>query len=221
MADMESLAVVMEEKDGPKLYSCAQGVMFVKRSADPESTKIAKLMRPVGTSLRATGRTWTGPSGGVWAEIDELDGEHASWALVQGPGFGVSGPVLVEVSPDRKLVRLEVVLLDYQRSGVLFESMLPGTTTLAAVKRMVCQKTGLIQGHCCLGKDPPVNHDSGEPISIDYMPALSDEKDLDSLKFQDEGMLFLVYLDDLPKDFKRLRPVKIDLGKKSRSEMLT
>jgi len=193
---------------GPTLYCCSQAVLFVKKSKDPESKKIAKLQKPVGHNVYSTGRTWRGPSGGLWAELDVVRGE-LGWVLVEGPGFGLSGPALVDASKDKGFARVEVVLLDHL-ACVVFDSMLSRETSVRQLKKMLCQRTGLLQGHCVLGKDPPTHPDSGEPISIDYMPALPEEATVDSLGLGGAGRLYLIYLDEFPEDFKRGPRVQID-----------
>lgn len=204
---VDAMADGMEE-GSPKLYCCSQGVLFVKRSTNPESKKIIRLQRPVGTNVHTTGRIWRGPGGGVWAELNAARGE-SGWALVDGPGFGLNGPALVDAAKDKDLVRIEVILLDHQALPV-FESLIPKEITVKKVKRMLCQQTGLIEGHCVLGKDPPKSPHSGESISIDYMPALEEDKSVGSLGFPGAGRLYLIYLDDLPQDFKRPQAIKIE-----------
>ena len=83
---------------GPSAYLCAQGVLFAKRSADPASSGIVQLKRAPGSTVGVTGRLWTGPSGGVWAELDESRGEKGGWVLVEGPGFGLIGPALTALA---------------------------------------------------------------------------------------------------------------------------
>lgn len=82
---------------GPRHYRCAEGVLFLKRSAEPQAAKITQITKTVGADVFTTGRLWVGPSGGVWAELDASLGE-IGWALVQGPGFGIAGPVLVDAA---------------------------------------------------------------------------------------------------------------------------
>mmetsp|Transcript_51220 Transcript_51220/g.158691 ORF Transcript_51220/g.158691 Transcript_51220/m.158691 type:complete len:235 (+) Transcript_51220:161-865(+) len=212
--DVESMVDALgdgtdEAQNGPKLYCVIQGALFVKRSSNPESKKIIKLQRPVGTNLHATGKTWRGPGGGLWAQLNATRGE-TGWVLVDGPGFGLAGPALVDAAKDRELVRIDIVLLDHQALPI-FESLVPKDLTIRKLKRMMCQKTGLIEGHCCLGKDPPVHPDSREVISIDYMPSLQDDKTVGSLGFPGAGRVYCIYLDELPQDFKRPEPIKIDL----------
>lgn len=80
-------------------YACSTAAIFLKRSRDPASGKIVRLKREVGASVQTTGNTWTGPGGGLWVELEAgTNEEHGGWALVQGPGFGLSGPALVNRS---------------------------------------------------------------------------------------------------------------------------
>lgn len=80
-------------------YICSTAAIFLKKSQDPASGKIVRLKREVGTSVLTTGNTWTGPGGGLWVELEaSASEEHGGWALVQGPGFGLRGPALVNRS---------------------------------------------------------------------------------------------------------------------------
>mmetsp|Transcript_73380 Transcript_73380/g.215122 ORF Transcript_73380/g.215122 Transcript_73380/m.215122 type:complete len:285 (+) Transcript_73380:91-945(+) len=84
------------DRDGPRLYRCAVPSIFLKRSEDPSAGQIVKLRREVGAEVQATGKTWTGPGGGIWAELEPSAG--SGWALVRGAGFGLTGPALVDPS---------------------------------------------------------------------------------------------------------------------------
>lgn len=87
---------------GPTLYVCGASAIFLKKSSNPRSGKIVKQKRETGSQVSATGRTWTGPSGGEWAELfpsSEASKEESwdkAWALVDGPGFGLEGPALID-----------------------------------------------------------------------------------------------------------------------------
>lgn len=203
------MAKNMQNSDnGPTLYRCSQGLMFVKRSEEPASTKITRLKKPIGSYVYSTGRLWKGPSGGTWTELDAAKGEMG-WALVEGPGFGIAREALVDATRSGVL-KLEVVLLDVQ-ACMVFESLITKDVTTRDVKKMVCQKTGLEVGFCCLGKDPPMNPQSGDTISIDYMPSLDDEKTVSSYGFVETAMLFLIYIGEYPPDFMKPPPIQISL----------
>mmetsp|Transcript_19073 Transcript_19073/g.44858 ORF Transcript_19073/g.44858 Transcript_19073/m.44858 type:complete len:282 (-) Transcript_19073:466-1311(-) len=87
---------------GPSIYLCATNSLFLKKSSNPRSGKIVKQKRDPGSQVQSTGRTWTGPSGGLWAELtpsaetSKEEGWDHAWALVDGPGFGLDGPALID-----------------------------------------------------------------------------------------------------------------------------
>merc|ERR1712228_475462 len=45
------------------------------------------------------GKTWQGPSGGEWVQLDAGAGEKPGWLLIEGPGFNQPGPLLEKVEP--------------------------------------------------------------------------------------------------------------------------
>jgi len=89
-------------------YQVLHDVCFRKDGADPEKAGIRKVKRSTGTPLSCTSRRWRGPSGGLWAELAESEGQKPGWVLVEGPGFGVDGPLLAKglslPLPEAKLV---------------------------------------------------------------------------------------------------------------------
>jgi len=75
----------------------------MKRSEDPSSGKISKVKVPPEVRIYSSGRVWTGPSGGRWAQLDASRGGEAGWVLVEGPGFGLRGPALVDPASAEEL----------------------------------------------------------------------------------------------------------------------
>lgn len=69
-------------------YRVLKGEVYKKATTDAE--KIIKIEKPPGTILQTTGKVWTGPSGGRWAECDVEAGEKPGWVYIEGPGFGPS-----------------------------------------------------------------------------------------------------------------------------------
>jgi len=86
-------AVVAAPQLVPSEYWVMQDTLFKKPGSDPATGKVVKLGRKVGSKVRTTGRTWTGPQGGEWVEL-ESRGDKPGWLLVEGPGFGAPGPLL-------------------------------------------------------------------------------------------------------------------------------
>lgn len=76
--------------DGPCTYQVIHGLCIRKDNSDPSSTVMVKSRCKVGCEFCSTGRSWRGPSGGLWAELESKIG----WVLVEGQGFGVDGPLL-------------------------------------------------------------------------------------------------------------------------------
>mmetsp|Transcript_120860 Transcript_120860/g.270076 ORF Transcript_120860/g.270076 Transcript_120860/m.270076 type:complete len:318 (+) Transcript_120860:51-1004(+) len=91
---IECQATFTLEEESPGVLFVLQGVLFRKEGASIEKAAVKKLKRASGTEVRVTGRCWRGPSGGLWAELDTTMGEKAGWVLIEGPGFGVDGPIL-------------------------------------------------------------------------------------------------------------------------------
>eukprot|EP00811_Abedinium_folium_P003629 NODE_13339_length_1171_cov_5.636973.p1 GENE.NODE_13339_length_1171_cov_5.636973~~NODE_13339_length_1171_cov_5.636973.p1 ORF type:complete len:253 (+),score=95.84 NODE_13339_length_1171_cov_5.636973:142-900(+) len=71
----------------PTAFRILRGEVYRRRE---DSEKIIKVSRDVGSTVRTTGETWRGPSGGLWAKLDTSSGEKPGWAYVEGPGFGAS-----------------------------------------------------------------------------------------------------------------------------------
>eukprot|EP00931_Biecheleriopsis_adriatica_P009806 TRINITY_DN110893_c0_g1_i1.p1 TRINITY_DN110893_c0_g1~~TRINITY_DN110893_c0_g1_i1.p1 ORF type:complete len:232 (+),score=26.51 TRINITY_DN110893_c0_g1_i1:209-904(+) len=80
-------------------YRVLRSSLFKKPSRNPASGKVVKVKGSVGSTVLTTGRSWTGPRGGKWVELDSLV-EVTGWLLVEGPGFGISGPMLRKVTAD-------------------------------------------------------------------------------------------------------------------------
>jgi len=79
-------------------YRVLQRSVIKRLGSDPATGGAVKLARQVGSTVFTTGRTWTGPQGGEWVELDNIV-EKPGWLLVEGPGFGVLGPILRRVVP--------------------------------------------------------------------------------------------------------------------------
>jgi len=93
-------------------YRVMQTSLFKKPGVDPAAGKIVRLKGQVGSTVCTTGRSWTGLQGGKWVELDTIV-EKPGWLLVEGPGFGVPGPLLQKIDPgDEEAIVLCVVKPD-------------------------------------------------------------------------------------------------------------
>mmetsp|Transcript_19947 Transcript_19947/g.61607 ORF Transcript_19947/g.61607 Transcript_19947/m.61607 type:complete len:203 (+) Transcript_19947:97-705(+) len=149
MAESAAVAVTAEANAssagaGPAGYRVLQGPVFKKPGLDPTAGRVVKLSRPVGSLLVSTGKTWTGPSGGEWAELDATAGEKPGWVLVEGPGFGQPGPLLERAEPG-EATPLVLKLYSMIESKVLCEVCLRPDQTVRAVKSWIALRdpTGL------------------------------------------------------------------------------
>jgi len=204
LAAGSSLKVDGQYSDGAsRVWVCARGVLFVKRNEDPTTTRILRIDRQLGSLVYSTGRIWTGPNGGKWAEADVGKGANGDfgWLLINGPGFGLDGPALEDASR-HNMIKVEVMHLG-QPQGIIWRGMMRKEETVAAVKAKLAYETGLTKHHCCLAKDHPSTiPGTSLRLGADYMPELRDEKTLESCNFKDMARLFLVYVGDMPPDLK-------------------
>jgi hypothetical protein len=196
------------DEDGPRLYLCTKGILFVKRSENPDSQKILKLKRPIGSFVHTTGYTWTGSAGGIWAELDAGYGDMG-WMLVRGPGFDLKGPALIDASDLQEATSLQVILVE-EEAGIIFKSWVRRDVTISDVKQMVEEATGLEKRYCCLIKEPPAKIPGTENrLTADYCQELKEEKTLQSFGCGDSLQLFLLYLADYPKGFQKPKPIAV------------
>lgn len=184
---------------GPTLYHSAHGVVFVKRSEDPSVGSIVKMSWPVDRPVRTTGLLWTGPSGGVWAELDPMHGDFG-WAVVRGPGFGVSGPVLVDPGNTSAMVLIRVHYLGQTRdeAGIVYETYMGRDETVGSLTRRFAKACNLNQKLIMLTKGLPGKQPNGTGalLPADYIQSkdlLKAEQTFESLGFVGEVLLYLVY----------------------------
>jgi len=119
-ASPTAASVALNSPDGAgaecREYRVVQGPLFKKPGKDPTTSKIVKLKKKVGAKIKTTGKTWSGPAGGKWVELDVTEEAKSTpgWVLIQGQGqpnkqtnsVGITGPMLLEGSmPPAFIVR--------------------------------------------------------------------------------------------------------------------
>jgi len=92
-----------EVRDGD--YYVTLGVLYKKPGTDPETQKIIKLTRKVGSIVHTTGKVWKGASGGFWVELDTTAGdsgagEKPGYVMIDANGFGTPGPCLQKAAAE-------------------------------------------------------------------------------------------------------------------------
>ncbi|CAE8674334.1 unnamed protein product, partial [Polarella glacialis] len=154
--------------DGPLAYCVSQGVCYLKPDEDPSSTKILKALRPVGSMIYTTGRTWRGPQGGLWAEVDVARNPgEMGWALVEGPGFNLRGPALIDPGSDGAS---QLIGIRWLKDPPLFSCLMPKTATIGNLVDALCARTGLNPKETILTKALPrkAPNGTGQLLPVDY-----------------------------------------------------
>lgn len=163
-------------------YWVMQGPLFKKPGSDPETAKVIKLTKPVGSIVKTTGKLWKGPSGGEWVQLDPAT-EKPGWLLVEGPGFNVAGPMLDQAEPGQ-MEPLVLKLYSMITDSELCEICIHKTQTIARVKQWVALRDphGLKPGKVLVANEMP-NDTERSSFSIAQFPTskLYDDK----LKLQD------------------------------------
>jgi len=188
---------------GPTAYCVAQGMCFLKPSEEPSTTKILKAKRPVGSVIYATGQTWEGPQGGVWAEVDvaRSPGEMG-WVLVQGPGFGVKGPLLVDPSGTENASTL--INIRWGKDPPIFSCMMPKSATIGDLVQTFCARTGLNRKETIFTKSLPAKAPNGTGLLLptDYTASkdvLQNDMTIEAANISDT--LNLVYIGHFEEDY--------------------
>lgn len=83
----------------PGDYYVTLGLVIKKPGEDPETTKLLKLTRQVGSIVHTTSKVWKAPKGGFWVELDVSQGdsgagEKPGYVMIDASGFGTPGPCL-------------------------------------------------------------------------------------------------------------------------------
>jgi len=189
-------------QDGPTIYQVVQSILFLKPHEEPTSTKIVKVKKSCGYKVYSTGYTWRGPQGGLWAEVDPTRNQGTvGWMLVEGPGFGVKGPLLMDEATDNSLVTTVKILINTE--DALFSATVPRYVTVGTLIEMLCSRTGLENKEVVLTKALPAKNPdgSGRMLPLDYThpkDVLRREWTLGEADVQDK--IYLIYMDELPQD---------------------
>merc|ERR1719188_427552 len=147
-------------------------MIFAKRSEDPSSATIVKMPWPIDRPVRTTGLTWTGPSGGVWVELDATYGDFG-WAIVEGPGFGVKGPLLVDPGNASAMVLIRIHYLGQTKdeAGIVYDTYMSRDDTVANLTNRFAKACNLNRKLIMLAKGLPGKqpNGSGAMLPADYI----------------------------------------------------
>jgi len=148
----------------------------------------------------ATGLRWTGPSGGVWAELDATMGQFG-WTLVEGPGFGINGPVLIDPQTLASMLMIHIHYLGQTKEDnkVVYECMTQKEQLVGTFVKRFAKQCNLNPKLVMLTKGLPAKQPNGTGMSLpaDYIRGedlLSPDRTLASYDaLSDEPTLYLIY----------------------------
>uniref|UniRef100_A0A7S1RDL0 Uncharacterized protein n=1 Tax=Alexandrium catenella TaxID=2925 RepID=A0A7S1RDL0_ALECA len=140
------------------------------------------------------------------------------WVLVQGPGFGLRGPALIDPSDQ---AFQGVVSLAVQNTGktsstsqVVLETLIDASSNVGFVRQLLREELGLSAQFCCLSRSKPsrVEDKGGQEYVLPaaFMQPLDDQAQLSSLSASDHVLLHLVYTGDFAEDFNGTPSVSVD-----------
>eukprot|EP00435_Cladocopium_sp_Y103_P054369 s3831_g17.t1 len=179
-------------------YRVMQGPLFKKPGTNPENPKVVKLNRKVGSTVPTTGKTWTGPAGGLWVELAQ---EKPGWMLVEGPGFNQPGPLLEEVKSDEEEPIVLYALSPIDDSKFCEICLKPSQTVKHSKHWLALRMPGLKVENIIVAKEKPSEKTHGQGLR--NFPAnwiLEDEVRIRDTEFKDGGELVFFYMGDAAQD---------------------
>jgi len=171
-----------------------QGPLIKKLGTDPAaSSGITKLKRKVGSKVKTTGKTWTGPSGGEWVELDP-SAEKPGWLLVEGPGFNQPGPLLERAEPDEEEPLVLKVTSPIEGGGSFEICVKPDQKIRQAKAWIVLHIPGLRADRIVATREKEGRQDAS------FM--LEDSMKMRDTPFKASGEFFFVYNGDVEEDIE-------------------
>eukprot|EP00930_Biecheleria_cincta_P096879 TRINITY_DN88657_c0_g1_i1.p1 TRINITY_DN88657_c0_g1~~TRINITY_DN88657_c0_g1_i1.p1 ORF type:complete len:221 (-),score=44.46 TRINITY_DN88657_c0_g1_i1:13-675(-) len=181
-------------------YRVLQGPLFKKPSKNPASQKVIGLSRKVGSKVSTTGKTWTGPSGGVWVELDPSK-EKLGWLLIEGPGFNQPGPLLELVEPGEEEPIVLFALSPIDDSPWCDICLKPSQTVRHAKHWLALRMPGLQVEKMMVAREKPSGKTHGQGLR--NFPAtwlITDEVRIRDTPFKNNGELVFFYMGDAAED---------------------
>lgn len=179
----------------PEVYIVAQGVVICKPGKEPTARDLTKVALPAGTLVFSTGQAWRDQAI-LWAELKACkakDNVASGWILVEGPGFGLQGPLLVSDRDSTKLVKIDVTA----DSKAIAHFMLPIFMSIGQLKTMIAVQTGLATDAIELTKERGIHVSGGQIARREALQNVCSLKECNI-----EGPLSIVYNGDFCEDYK-------------------
>lgn len=183
-------------------YRVLQGPLFKKPGSDPAGQKVIKLNRKVGSKIKTTGKTWMGPSGGQWVELDAT-AEKPGWLLIEGPGFNQPGPLLEEVSPGEEEPIVLFVLSPIDDSKLCDFCVRPSETVGSAKRWLLYRMPGLVKSKIQVAQEKPSEKTHG--MGLRNFPTkwmIEDRQKISETPFKDGSEFVFFYLGEAAADIE-------------------
>mmetsp|Transcript_159560 Transcript_159560/g.306291 ORF Transcript_159560/g.306291 Transcript_159560/m.306291 type:complete len:523 (-) Transcript_159560:84-1652(-) len=192
------------------VYRAQYDHVYIKRSggSNPESARVDRCSCRPGAALYTTGVKWSDSSGGEWLQHKTKPGygKVHGWMLVQGAGFGIDGPFMIQESQIVDHVHIRVNFLASIGEFTVYDTFLHVSTKIKTLKNCLGKATGLQPKSLMLLKPEA---DSNEVKSKNLV---NDSATLESVGFTGgKATLSMLYLDDFTKDFVGFAP-EVDMS---------
>lgn len=134
-------------------------------------------------------------------DISKSPGEMG-WALVEGPGFGLRGPCLID--PDANDGLSQMIQIRWLKDPPIFNCLMPKTATIGDLVDTFCSRTGLNRKETILTKGLPEKapNGTGQLLPVDYTAPkdiLLREMSIEEAQIRDT--LNLVYVGHFDEDY--------------------
>lgn len=193
-------------RSGTVTYRSVHDVLFTKEMGG----LIKHRPQRVGSCVFTTGNEWRGPQGGLWVQASKSE---SLWYLVQGPGFGVDGPCLVNEAGTLDHLQISVNFVSTAGDFRVLDTFMPQSNTVRSLRKQLCEQTQLKpRGTIILSRSEKRCADSkeldGAPVPIEAIgpvvstpEVLEDSRTLASYKLGQRATLYLLYNYEFAADY--------------------
>jgi len=191
---------------GLKVMQAVHDFIYVRRSSDPSVGSILRIACKPSASFLSTGAKWTGPAGGEWVE-QYLPRGAAQWLLVEGPGFQVDGPMLLDEGAAEDHIRVSVTYHAPRGPVCLLRTFISRHATAQKLCSRLCSATGLSPKAAMLAPRVPREAIRERDPRMPGNPVMSSQvmlphETLASHGLQDEAEVHLAYSVSFEEDYQ-------------------
>jgi len=184
-------AVEKELRLGSVVYRALHNHIFAKRSTDPELDMIARVACNQGDVFYGSTSTWTSDTGAVW--VQQRHAARPSWLLVEGPGFGVDGPMLIKEATAKNHVQISISFISQIGPFRVYDAFMSVDTKFKKLKEALADATGLNARSIMLVRN--LGADGQKNL-------IQDHTTLQGNGYHGKAKLYFMYMDNFAMDFK-------------------